>query len=272
MAIFKRSNETTLASDPNSIGSDGPSIEQLRRRARRRLLGAVVLVVLGVLVFPLIFDTQSRPVSSHLTIDIPAQSKISPQTPPKPSDSSAAPNTTTLSSPPISEAADPAPPQPQPQPQPQPIPHNLPVPPAPSATPSATRPLAAPSATRPLAAPIEATQARPILAASIASSTPPSTGTGPTASASSSTEAVKPDAPAPDRYMVQAGAFLEIAKAKEARTILEKAGLKTFTHEIPTPEGKLTRVRIGPFNSRAEAEAVAERAKALQVPAKVLKY
>jgi DedD protein len=34
----------------------------MRRRARHRLIGAAVLVLIGVVGFPLLFDTQPRPI------------------------------------------------------------------------------------------------------------------------------------------------------------------------------------------------------------------
>ena len=58
------------------------SIEEVRRRARHRLIGAAVLVLLGVIGFPLLFDTEPRPISVDIPIDIPAKN-------PKPSLSAA---------------------------------------------------------------------------------------------------------------------------------------------------------------------------------------
>ncbi len=37
------------------------SVDDMRRRARHRLIGAAVLVALGVIGFPILFDTQPRP-------------------------------------------------------------------------------------------------------------------------------------------------------------------------------------------------------------------
>jgi DedD protein len=45
---------------------------QLKRRARRRLIGAVVLVTAIVVVLPMVLDTEPRPVSQNITIRIPA--------------------------------------------------------------------------------------------------------------------------------------------------------------------------------------------------------
>jgi DedD protein len=70
--------------------------------------------------------------------------------------------------------------------------------------------------------------------------------------------------------VVQVGAFAEADKAQAARAKLEKAGLKTYTHVAETKEGKRTRVRLGPFDSRAEADKAAAKVKGLGLPAAVL--
>jgi DedD protein len=45
----------------------------LRRRARRRLVGAIALVVLAVVVLPIILDQKPRPGPQELTVQIPRQ-------------------------------------------------------------------------------------------------------------------------------------------------------------------------------------------------------
>ncbi len=46
---------------------------ELQRRARRRLVGAIALVVFVVIVLPIIFDREPKPISQDLTIQIPSQ-------------------------------------------------------------------------------------------------------------------------------------------------------------------------------------------------------
>jgi DedD protein len=72
------------------------------------------------------------------------------------------------------------------------------------------------------------------------------------------------------RYAVQVGAFAEAQKAQEARMTLEKAGFKTYTQVINNADGKRTRVRVGPFTDKAEADKTAEKIKALNLAATVL--
>ena len=58
---------------PSRSGSQGSSsappqsIEAVRRRARHRLIGASVRVAIGVIGFPLLFESQPRPIA----VDIP---------------------------------------------------------------------------------------------------------------------------------------------------------------------------------------------------------
>ncbi|MEO6320247.1 MAG: SPOR domain-containing protein, partial [Polaromonas sp.] len=78
MPFFKfRRGEAT---SPPSTGSASQtqSVEILRKRARQRLIGASVLVLLGVLGFPLLFDTQPRPVAVDIPIEIPGKNAVKP--------------------------------------------------------------------------------------------------------------------------------------------------------------------------------------------------
>ena len=77
-------------------------------------------------------------------------------------------------------------------------------------------------------------------------------------------------APSAARFVVQIGAYADAAKAQEARVKLEKAGLKTYTQVVQPKEGKRIRVRVGPFESRAAADKVAEKIKKLDLPASIL--
>jgi DedD protein len=80
-------------------------------------------------------------------------------------------------------------------------------------------------------------------------------------------------APAEDgqeRFVVQVGAFAEAGKAQEVRSKLEKAGLKTYTQVVQTSSGARTRVRVGPFAKKAEAEKAVTKIKSLDLSASVL--
>ena len=72
----------------------------------------------------------------------------------------------------------------------------------------------------------------------------------------------KPPAAEAGRYVVQVGAFAEAASARETRQKVEKLGMKTYTQVAQTPSGSRIRVRIGPFGTRAEADAALAKARA----------
>ncbi len=217
------------------------SIEAVRRRARHRLIGASVLVLLGVVGFPLLFDTQPRPIPVDIPIEIPAKNPPAAQARP------AAP-----------APATPAPAAPAPAPAPRPAAEGLDPkeevveatpPPRPAPAPAAPAPAPAKPPAAP--APSEAARARALLEGK-----PAPAPAVPAASA--------------ERLVVQVGAFAEESSARDVRQKLEAAGLKTYTQVAQTSDGRRIRVRIGPFNSRAEAEKAAARVKSLGLPAAVL--
>jgi DedD protein len=72
------------------------------------------------------------------------------------------------------------------------------------------------------------------------------------------------------RFVVQVGAYTEAGALREARAKVEALGLKTYTQAIETDSGKRTRVRVGPFDSRDEAEGAASKLKAAGMPGQIL--
>ena len=76
MALFKLRKKKV--DEPVAASSPAESVEVMRRRARHRLIGAVVLVLTGVIGFPLLFDTQPRPVAVDIPIEIPDRNKDKP--------------------------------------------------------------------------------------------------------------------------------------------------------------------------------------------------
>lgn len=226
MAFFKfrkGGDDTVSAAAPLE------SVDAMRRRAMHRLIGAVVLVVAGVIGFPMLFDNQPRPIAVDIPIEIPDKSKARPIALPA-SPPAAAPAT---------EAA----------PEPAVAAKELPVEAKPAAPPlvaAAPKPAPQPSATS------DAAKAQALLEGK-----PPA-----------SSEATAPTTEG--RFVVQVGAFADAAKAKEARTKLERAGLKTYTQVVETKDGQRTRVRVGPFGDKAQAEISAAKIKALDLPASIL--
>jgi DedD protein len=68
---------------------------EIRRRGRRRLIGAIVLVILAVVFIPMILDSEPRPKTSEVSLEIPAKDKAPPLPAPVPSkEAASAPSTT----------------------------------------------------------------------------------------------------------------------------------------------------------------------------------
>ena len=79
MAFFKFRKG---ADEPAATRQPPESIEAMRKRARHRLIGAAVLVAIGVVGFPILFDTQPRPIAVDIPIEIPDRNKAKPLTVP----------------------------------------------------------------------------------------------------------------------------------------------------------------------------------------------
>lgn len=221
-----------------SASATVPSIDAVRQRARHRLIGAAVLVLLGVVGFSLLLDTQPRPLPVDIPIEIPSRSVpavtrplAAPAVSRLPDAQEQAPNEVTVTAPSAPAVASVSA-------APVPVPPVLPDPPA--------------------RAPVEP---KPV----------PSTAVPPTAEGDRARALLEgQNVPEAQRLVVQVGAFSDAARAQEARLKLERAGLKTYTHVAETAQGKRIRVRVGPFSTRAEADKAAARVKALGLPAVVL--
>jgi DedD protein len=251
MAFFK----FRKGGDAQSAPVPAPeSVEAVRRRARHRLIGSAVLVLVGVIGFPLLFDSQPRPIAVDIPIEIPDRNKVKPLgnlpvIAPAAQSSGAVITEEAPASKPVATAPPPAPV-------------------ASVATNSPTR--AVVGAVASASAPVKAeTKALP------EKSTPPHPVSSPVKSddgskAQALLEGKEPAAATGPRFIVQVGAFAEAAKAQDVRKKVEKAGLKTYTHVAQLKEGKRIRVRVGPFDSRAAAEKAAEKIKKLELSAAIL--
>lgn len=69
-SLFQRQSKVP---PPATGGDAAQAVEAARTSARRRLIGAVVLLGVGVIAFPLLFETQPRPIPVDIAIEIPRQ-------------------------------------------------------------------------------------------------------------------------------------------------------------------------------------------------------
>jgi len=81
MSFFNlRRGGQSSKSNKAKAGSNAPaeSVDIVRKRAKHRLIGAAVLVLIGVVGFPLLFDSQPRPVPVDIAIEIPNKNTVRP--------------------------------------------------------------------------------------------------------------------------------------------------------------------------------------------------
>ena len=245
--------EAPAAAAPDAVAA-------ARTRARRRLIGAAVLLGIGVIGFPLLFETQPRPIPVNIPIEIPGKEGAAPLALPaavpaltpapaavvsgaEPAKSSAAAE--------IVEKAD----------------EQIKAP-APAAKPdlAAAQPDAAPKPEAQAAKPAATPAATPKPAPAPEPAPVKSADDGARARALLSGQA---GAEASTRVVVQVGAYTEAAKLRDARQKVEKLGFKTYTQVVESGGVKQTRVRVGPFDNRAEADKAAARIRASGLAAAV---
>lgn len=236
--------------------SAADDVQVLRLRARRRLIGAAVLVAAGVVGFPLIFETQPRPIPVDLPIEIPRKDGAPPLSVPTRE--------------PLAQQAEPARPAASTQPAPvvSPPPVELPR----VAEKPADRPAAIEKpAEKPLAKQVEKIEkAADKPADKPAEKARAAANDGARAQALLEGKDVAAAPAAAARYIVQVGAFGENKAAQEVRGKVEKLGLKTYAQAVDTADGRRIRVRLGPFASREEAERAAAKLKAAGLSGAIL--
>lgn len=252
MAFFKFRLPGEAPSAEGVVAPPSESLDMVRRRARHRLIGAVVLVLGAVLGFPWLFDTQPRPVSVDTPIVVPDRQKTpllsdtapvpasqSPAKPLLPAPEASVPTSSSLdareevvpTSPAVASAQVPE------KPADKPADKAADKPPAP---PVAARAEAAPSSRD------DGAKAQALLE-------------GTPAKAASA------------RLAIQVGAFSDAAKIREVRSKLEQAGLKTYTQVLEKDGKRTTRIRVGPFESKEDADKAAARIRKLDLPVVILK-
>lgn len=248
---------------------------QIKKKARRRLVGAVAFAGFAALVLPMVMDQEPAAPAQEVEIRIPGQDD-------KPF------NPTLAVAPPA--------PQEAPAPVPPVVPPTVPpvaAPAAPVAAPApvpAPQPPAQPTPAQPVAKVIETVPgngdmkpaARPEPKPEPKPETKPAPKPEPKAEpkpakvdeaqrAAAILAGKSPDAPAPAAngasgpHVVLIGAFTNEANVKNIKAKLGELGIKVYTEPLDSPQGKKTRVRAGPFPSRDAAEKALEKMKRIGV-------
>jgi DedD protein len=239
----------------------GDPVQAARARARHRLIGAVVLVVAGVIGFPLVFETQPRPIPVDIPIEIPRREGAPALTmpAPRPVAKAAVPvaSGNVVAAPRddvITESKTDAGKEVPPASAPAAVVSATPAAPAKVPSLAAAEPAKKPVEARPAPAVADAKRAKALLEGKPPVPVP----------------AAKPDTKESGRFVVQVGAFADTSAARDTRVKAEKLGLKTYMQVVETSAGHRTRVRIGPFATRDEADKALARAKDAGLNAVVL--
>lgn len=236
-----------------------------KKRARRRLVGAVALVLAAVVGLPMILDSEPKPVTDDIAIDIPSKDKRTQagtvQTPPV-ATGPKLPGNAGLDK--DEEVIDPA---------------SLPIPS--EAAPSTAARSEMPQLVKPEPRPRAETrvepprppksesknEVKPERKTELAHARPESRPVPHAAEKvdeASRAKAIlegraepKPEAKKESgRFVVQVAALATQDKVDELQDKLRSAGIASFTQKVSTDGGSRTRIRVGPFSSKEEADRV----------------
>uniref|UniRef100_E1TGM9 Sporulation domain-containing protein n=1 Tax=Burkholderia sp. (strain CCGE1003) TaxID=640512 RepID=E1TGM9_BURSG len=285
--VERRTRRTERTVDADAMLLD-PTLPE-KQRARRRLVGAIAMVVAAVVVLPMVLDSHPKPVTDDISIDIPSrpapraarhevdtQAGVAPDNPTPDAAlaaSSLAPATSAAPSVAQAQAgtarkdasqqagkettyaeanADPAP---------------AAKPAARAQAPAVAANTATAQASAPQASKLANNPAKGVAnSAANTAANKPATRSNTTAAAPSADEtnaaanadanSGTPSSPAGSRFAVQLGAFANEANARNWATRLKAAGVPAYTEHRKQADGStLTLLRAGPFADRAAASA-----------------
>lgn len=273
--MFKQKSDSSA---PPAKVESADAVQEARTRARHRLIGAVVLLAIGIIGFPLVFETQPRPVPIDIPIEIPRRDAMPPLAVPQARASSAPARVAeeAAAMPPaaasrdaiISESSREAGRDVTPPRAAAPVERGASRVAAAPAERSASRVAAAPAAPASAAEPARRASAPTLARATEAPASGAPRTDGDRARALLEGRPVASAEGA--RFVLQVGAFADADAARGTRKQVEKLGLKTYTQVAQTASGSRIRVRVGPFSSRGEADAALAKARAAGLAAVVL--
>ncbi len=201
---------------------------QLQKRARRRLIGAIVLVAAIAAVLPMVLDSEPKATSQEVNIQIPspdAKGGFTAKGVPAPGAKIAAKADakSDIKGDVKGDVTEPA------------------------VAPAAEAKAAAPAAdTKPAA------EKPPAKAAEKASDK--SAEKAVAKAPEKAPEKAAPLKPGPGTFFIQVTALADTEKVKQVQQQIAEAGLRSYTEVVAAGAGKVTRVRAGPFATREEAE------------------
>jgi DedD protein len=208
---------------------------QLKKRARRRLVGAIALALFAVIILPMVMDREPRPLGQDIQVRIPSQdstglvSKVIPGKPaatpmPAPEPKSAVEQKAELQTKPEPDSA------------------------ASPALPAVAKPA-------PAAAPVPAAKAAAAAKKTEAAEKP----------AEKAAVEARSVVDGAGQWVVQLGAYKEAGNVKLLLSKLKGVGVPAYTEKLDSPQGPRTRVRAGPFASQDAAEKARTKIKIIGV-------
>lgn len=247
-----RRSESSEAQEPLD-----PALPE-KRRARRRLIGAIALVLAAIIGLPMIFDSEPKPFSDEIAIQIPARdAPVTRQSVPSLPPLELSPPTNRVVEKPSA-----------------PIATDAPIAPkidtlAPVVKNNVVEPVQAEKEVKKEVAPKESskentkeiTKEKAKDKANDKSNNKASNKTDSTKQSDSKN--TKSNRDLPIRYVLQVAAVENKAKADDMQEKLKKAGIKSYTQKIPTSAGDRIRIRVGPFVNKEEAEKMRARLRKL---------
>ncbi|MBE2257747.1 MAG: SPOR domain-containing protein [Candidatus Accumulibacter sp.] len=222
----------------------------LKKKARRRLVGAVAIAGLAAVVLPMVMDEEPKAPAQDVQIRIPGQDQL--QFDPK--------ELAARSAPPVAAVGE----------------EHDGVAPKATATASTDEPADA-AAARPVEKPVEKAAekktGKPVERAPSAKAdkpaekAPPAKADKPAAfpAADVGKPVEAPPAKSNGQHVILVGAFANPDNVKKLLSTIGKAGVPTYTEILNSPDGKRTRVRAGPFPNREAAEKALEKLKRIGV-------
>jgi DedD protein len=218
----------------------------LKKRSRRRLVGAAALALLAAIVLPMVMDREPRQPTQDVQVKIPSQdgggfaSRVLPTKP-------------TATPLPVPEAEPKAPPTAKQETRQSESVKD-------AQTPAAT------TGEKPAAkvadkAPDKRTE-KPIEKPAEKAAEKPAPGKAEEAKAMAALSGV---AVVSDQWVVQLGAYREAGNIKILLAKLKQMGVPAYTENFESPQGERTRVRAGPFKTREAAEAAKTKIRVIGV-------
>lgn len=237
---------------------DDPILPE-KKRARRRLVGAVTITLAAIIVLPMIFDSEPQTVSQDLLIDIPSRDKPSQ----------------TVSREPVKKKAEEKPAVVAGSDKPA---ADLPAPAPADKKDTAAKPADGKTDTKPAAKADTKPESKPDAKPDTKPESKPDTKTDTAKKtddpigqliAQQKTEAKEANAKAGEqgKFVIQVAAVSSQDKAKELQGKLQKAGLASYTQKVALKDGgERIRIRIGPLPSRKEVNSTCAKLSQLKLP------